>query len=113
LACSPAFSSSLHSTASQGKDLLESLRSQNFGPAGKLLINDTGMPSLEVHLQDCDGCPGSDSRVTVLRYDTNARGKLTTRQVVGGMISPLQTEELLRVVAEKPQMEQVMADKET
>ena len=86
--------------ADRGEELLSALRLEGLAQAGAMLQGDTELPSLEVHVQDCPGCDGGDSRLAVTGYSLNSKGKVTTRRVAEGMILPSQKAELLRAIAQ-------------
>jgi hypothetical protein len=87
--------------ATASDELLGALRLGSMAQTGHLLEGNTDLPSLEVHVQDCGDCPTADSRLSVTRYALNSKGKVTTRQVTAGMISPGQKEELMQALAQK------------
>jgi hypothetical protein len=69
-------------------DLERWLQVGSFDEVGRMLSDDTGLPSLEVYVAGCEGCGSSDSHLSLQKVYLNRRGKVTTQWVRQGMIEP-------------------------
>lgn len=71
------------------KTLIQAIQSENFTEVGMLMEEDAVAPCMNVSVQECQ-CEVSDSILVIDRASINRKGKVETKTILNGFITPSQ-----------------------